>query len=73
MTEAVVLMALVAGLAVGTYYVAQAPSFWVGLVVHVAKEISPVFTRRKPKNLEDQWRECMLKGGKWNDRKQRCE
>lgn len=73
MAEAVVLVVLAFGLALGTYYVAQSPAFWVGLVKHVAKEVAPVLTRRMSKADEEAWHDCNRRAGKWNARKRRCE
>lgn len=73
MSEAVVLIACVLGLAIGTYFVAKSPDFWFGLITHVAKEMMPIIAKRMPPDQEAAWRECEKRNGKWNHRKKRCE
>ena len=73
MQEALVLIAIVIGLAVGSYLVAQSPAFWIGVLKQVARELAPIVTKRMPPEDEEAWRKCQLRGGKWNERKRRCE
>lgn len=73
MQEAIVIIALIAGLAIGTYFVARAPEFWIGILSHVIKSMVPVLTKRMPPEQEAAWRDCIRRGGKWNNHKRRCE
>lgn len=73
MQEAIVIIALIAGLAIGTYFVARAPEFWVGILSHVIKSMVPVLTKRMTPEQEAAWRDCIRRGGKWNNHKRRCE
>lgn len=73
MQEAIVIVALIAGLAIGTYFVARAPEFWIGMLSHVIKSMVPVLAKRLPPEQEAAWRDCIRRGGKWNNHKRRCE
>lgn len=73
MYEAIAVLAIVAGLAAGTYFVAQSPAFWVGLVKEVVRGLIPIITKRMPPEQEAAWRDCVRRNGKWNHLKNRCE
>jgi hypothetical protein len=73
MTEAVVLIAMVVGLAIGTYFVARSPAFWVDMITHVVRGLVPVLTKRMPPEQEAAWRDCIRRGGKWDHLKKRCD
>jgi hypothetical protein len=73
MTEAIVIIALIAGLAIGTYFVARAPEFWIGLLSHVVKSMVPVLSKRMPPEQEAAWRDCIKRGGEWDHARKRCK
>lgn len=73
MYEAAFLIAIVVGLAIGTYFVAQSPAFWAGLVSHVFKGLAPIITKRMTPEQEAAWRDCQRRGGRWDPVKKRCD
>lgn len=73
MTEAIVLIALVIGLAVGTYFVARSPVFWVEMINHVVRGLVPILSKRMPPEQEAAWRDCIRRGGEWDHIKRRCK
>lgn len=73
MTEAIVLIALVIGLAVGTYFVARSPVFWVEMITHVVRGLVPILSKRMPPEQEAAWRDCIRRGGEWDHIKRRCK
>lgn len=73
MTEALVLIALVAGLAIGTYFVARSPSFWVDMITHVVRGLVPILNKRMTPEQEAAWRDCIRRNGRWDPIKKRCD
>lgn len=73
MTEALVLIALVAGLAIGTYFVARSPVFWVEMISHVVRGLVPILNKRMPPEQEAAWHDCIRRGGQWDHVKRRCK
>jgi nucleoside recognition membrane protein YjiH len=71
--ETISVIIVLAGLGAGAFLVAQRPSFWIEFGVRIFKAILPTILKRMPPEEEAAWRKCMLRGGKWNHRKRRCE
>jgi hypothetical protein len=71
--EPVLILAVILGLFAGAILVARSPTFWVGLGAVIFKALLPFILKRMPPEEEEAWRKCMLRGGKWNHKKRRCE
>lgn len=62
MTDALLLIAAMAGLAAGGVLVARSPAFWLGLATLVVKRLLPVILRRMPPEQEAAWRKRVSRG-----------
>ena len=62
MTDALLLIAAMAGLAAGGVLVARSPAFWLGLATLVVKRLLPVILRRMPPEEEAAWRKRVSRG-----------
>jgi hypothetical protein len=71
--EPVLILAVILGLFSGAVLVARSPAFWVGMGSVMIRAALPYILKRMPPEEEEAWRKCMLRGGKWNHRKRRCE
>jgi hypothetical protein len=68
------------GLAAGAFLFARRPEFWIEfgyrLFMRVWPLVLPALTklfRRMDPKTEAEWRKCMLRGGKWDHRRKRCD
>lgn len=65
------------GLVAGGYIAAQRPAFWMEFGTRLLKAIWPFLfayvTKRMDPKTEKAWRDCELRGGKWNHATKRCE
>jgi hypothetical protein len=74
--EVALIAAVLTGLVAGGVLAAQRPSFWFGLgtamfragMPHLIKYIA----KRMPPEEEEAWRNCQLRGGKWDHHRKRC-
>jgi hypothetical protein len=75
--EVALVAAAILGIAAGGVLVARSPSFWFGLGSVMLKAAWPFLkayvTKRMDPETEHRWRQCQLRGGKWNHHKKRCE
>jgi hypothetical protein len=71
--EIAAIVVLLLGIGAGGFLVAQRPTFWLGMLTAVVKELLPVILRRMTPAEEAAWRECQRRNGKWNHSKKRCE
>lgn len=78
--EAILILTVLAGLFAGAVLVAQRPTFWLGMFLAIVQKLRPqiiaalmFLTKRMPPEQEKAWRDCQLRGGKWNPVKKRCE
>jgi hypothetical protein len=75
--EAIAVTVVLLGLGAGAFLVAQRPSFWIEFGGRLIKATLPYLvtyiTRRMPPEDELRWRQCQLRGGRWNTRTRKCE
>lgn len=71
--EIALVLAVLVGAGAGTALVVRNPAFWVGLGSAMLQGLLPVLTRRMDPETERRWRECQLRGGRWNHRTRRCD
>ena len=69
--------AVLLGAILGTMIIVRNPSWWIGLASASVSAAIPavikVAMRRMSPEEERRWRECQLRGGRWNQRTRRCE
>jgi len=75
--EAIAVVVILAGLGGGAFLVAQRPTFWIEFGARLFKAVLPrivgYVTKRMDPKTEAEWQKCMLRGGKWDHRKKRCD
>jgi hypothetical protein len=75
--EATAVVVILAGLGAGAFLVAQRPAFWIEFGWRLTQKLWPSIlgyvTKRMDPKTEAEWRKCMLRGGKWDHRKKRCD
>ena len=68
---------LLLGIGAGGYLVAQRPAFWYGLVsaafAAALPRIAEYILRRNPPDIEAKMRECIRRGGEWDNFNKRCK
>ena len=74
--EIVALIILLAGIGAGGFLVAQRPTFWVGLVSHVTRQVWPIalqyVIKRNTPEGEAQMRDCLRRGGEGDNFRKKC-
>lgn len=74
--EIAAITAVLVGVGAAGFLVAQRPSFWVNMGVHVAKEVGPLLlkylSRRNSPEIERKMQDCIRRGGKWDNFQKRC-
>lgn len=74
--EIAAIAAIIVGVGAAGFLVAQRPSFWYGLSVHVLKDLTPIALRyilkRNPPDIEAKMHDCIRRGGTWDNFKKRC-
>jgi hypothetical protein len=75
--EIAAIVVLLIGIGAGGFLVAQRPSFWIGLVTAVARPVLPLLValvaKRMPPEKEQEWRDCIRRGGEWDHHRKRCK
>jgi hypothetical protein len=64
---------LLIGIGAGGFLVAQRPSFWLGLGAAMFKAALPFLMKRMPPEKEQEWRDCIRRGGEWDHHRKRCK
>ena len=64
---------LLIGIGAGGFLVAQRPSFWRGLGAAMLKAALPFLMKRMPPEKEQEWRDCIRRGGEWDHHRKRCK
>ncbi len=68
---------VVAGLLGGLIIAAQRPTFWVEFGTRLLARLWPFFfayiTKRMTPEKEQEWRDCIRRGGEWDHRRKRCK
>jgi hypothetical protein len=68
---------VVAGLLGGLIIAAQRPAFWVEFGTRLLARLWPFFfayiTKRMTPEKEQEWRDCIRRGGEWDHRRKRCK
>jgi len=81
--EVVAIGVVLLGLGAGAFLVAQRPAFWVDLVARVLKALWPLIlktipiigkwlTKRNTPEIEIEMRECVRRGGEWDNFNKKC-
>jgi hypothetical protein len=75
--EGVGIVLVVLGLLGGLIIAGQRPSFWVEFVGRAFIALRPVIWKyvSKPmdKDTEQEWRDCIRRGGEWDHMRKRCK
>lgn len=64
---------LLIGIGAGGFLVAQRPSFWLGLGTAMFKAALPFLMKRMSPEKEQEWRDCIRRGGEWDHHRKRCK
>lgn len=81
MSEGVIVTALVVaallGIGSAAFLVMRSPAFWGDVVKELATKAWPqiwaVLSKRMDPETEKAWRDCVRRGGKWNQHTRKCE
>lgn len=75
--EALATVVILTALGAGGYLAAQRPAFWIEFGSRIGKALWPLvfayMTKRMDPATEKAWRDCELRGGRWNHRTRKCE
>ena len=71
--EIAAIAALLIGIGAGGFLVAQRPGFWLGLGAAMFKAALPFLMKRMPPEKEQEWRDCIRRGGEWDHHRKRCK
>lgn len=75
--EAVAVLVICAGLGAGAFLISQRPSFWIEFGARLLQRLGPriiqYVTKRMPPEKEQEWRDCILRGGEWDHFRKRCK
>jgi hypothetical protein len=75
--EIVLIIVASSGLFLGAVMVAQSPSFWLGMIAAAVKAAMPKITaivlKRMPPEKEQEWRDCIRRGGEWDHIRKKCK
>jgi hypothetical protein len=75
--EAIAVAVILAGLGGGAFLAAQRPSFWIEFGSRIFKALMPMIWRyvskRMPPEKEQEWRDCIRRGGEWDHFRKRCK
>lgn len=78
--DALLILAVLAGLFAGAVLVAQRPQFWLGMFLAILRKLKPqliaaliFLTKRMPPEQEKAWRDCIKRGGEWDHVRKRCK
>lgn len=77
MIEVVAYILVGLGLIAGAFVFARRPEFWIEFGWRLLAIIAPFLwafvSKRMDTKTEAEWRKCMLRGGKWDHRRKRCD
>ena len=71
--EVALIAAVLTGLVAGGVLAAQRPSFWFGLGAVMLRAALPFLLKRMPPEEEQEWRDCIRRGGEWDHVRKRCK
>jgi hypothetical protein len=75
--EIAAIAVLLLGIGAGGFLVAQRPAFWLGLASVSLKAALPFIAKyvgkRMPPEEEQEWRDCIRRGGEWDHVRKRCK
>jgi hypothetical protein len=71
--EIAAIVVLLIGIGAGGFLVAQRPSFWFGLGITMFNASLPFLLKRMSPEKEQEWRDCIRRGGEWDHRRKRCK
>lgn len=70
--EIAAIVMLFLGIGAGGFLVAQRPAFWLGMLTVAIKAAMPHILRRMPPEQEQAMRDCIRRGGTWDNFRKRC-
>ena len=75
--EIAAIAVLLLGIGAGGFLVAQRPAFWLGLIRAALQPLVPLLlatlAKRMPPEKEQEWRDCIRRGGEWDHIRKRCK
>ena len=75
--EIAAIAVLLLGIGAGGFLVAQRPAFWLGLIREALRPLVPLLlasvAKRMPPEKEQEWRDCIRRGGEWDHIRKRCK
>lgn len=75
--EIAAIVVLLIGIGAGGFIVAQRPSFWLSLIRAAVQPVLPLLlalvAKRMPPEKEQEWRDCLRRGGEWDHHRKRCK
>ena len=75
--EIAAIAVLLIGIGAGGFLVAQRPSFWIGLITAAMRPVLPLLValvaKRMTPEKEQEWRDCLRRGGEWDHIRKRCK
>ena len=75
--EAIAVAVILAGLGGGAFLAAQRPGFWIEFGARLHKSPAPsllaFLAKRMPPEKEQEWRDCIRRGGEWDHHRKRCK
>jgi hypothetical protein len=70
-------LSVLIGIGGASFLVFRSPAFWGDVIKELVSkawpQIQAVLTKRMDPKTEAEWRKCMLRGGKWDHRRKRCD
>lgn len=75
--EIAAIAVLLLGIGAGGFLVAQRPAFWLGLIREALRPLVPLLlasvAKRMAPEKEQEWRDCIRRGGEWDHIRKRCK
>lgn len=75
--EAAATVVILFGLGAGAYLVAQRPAFWIEFGARLGKLLFPYlyeyFSKRNTPEVEARMRDCLRRGGEWDNFRKKCK
>jgi hypothetical protein len=72
-TDAALFAVVLLGLFAGGFMVARSPTFWFGVGQEIIKSMIPILMKRMPPEKEQEWRDCIRRGGEWDHIRKKCK
>lgn len=73
LVTALLTAAVLIGVGAAAYYVMRSPDFWVEVAKRTVIALTPILMKRMPPDKEQEWRDCIKRGGQWDPVKKKCK